>query len=614
MMKCPTLPLLLLGLISASLASSIDVSGQISSAQTWNSDTVRVTGEVTIDNGITLTIAPGTNVEFQGHYSITIKGRILALGATTDTIVFTAKDTSEGWHGIRFDSTSSTNDTSRLSYCRLQYGRAGGSDDDILGGALFLRNFSKVAISHSIISHNSASGYHSYGGGMYCANASPVLTDVTISNNAGSGSGGGGIYCGRNAAPRLTDVTINNNRSDYGGGMCCDSSSPVLNRVTFTNNRAVQGLGMYCSYSSPSLTEVTFSKNCYNGGTVAGGGIYCTNHSSPSLKSVTFANNSCSWGGGMYCSSSSPVLVNVVFNSDTAGTEGAGMLCDGSSPLLINVAFLKNKSFHVGGGLYCLRFSSPRLINTTFCNNFADSLGGGMYCSSSSSPKLTNAIFWSNNSKKRCDEAAFGDTTSSADFFFCDIHNGKDSLKGPGAGAYYKGSYLNNLDADPLFTDTAAGIFSLQTGSPCINGGTADTAGLGLPNLDLAGNQRICNGRIDIGAYENQGSSVLIAASRAAGKTGAFLTNSPNPFSGQTLITFSLPPSSNTETAVRLIICTTQGKIIKELFRGNFYRRIFSIAWNGIDERGKSVPAGAYLCVLSRGDRVVWSKKILLRR
>jgi hypothetical protein len=44
--------------------------------------------------------------------------------------------------------------------------------------------------------------------------------------------------------------------------------------------------------------------------------------------------------------------------------------------------------------------------------------------------------------------------------------------------------------------------YYLSEGSPCINTGVADTTGMNLPATDLAGNQRVWDGRIDMGCYE----------------------------------------------------------------------------------------------------------------
>ena len=83
-----------------------------------------IEGEITIPNGETLIIDPGCLIEFQGHYKFNVQGRLLAEGTLTDSIKFTVEDTTGyynnthiGWHGIRFENTPATNDSSKIVYC-----------------------------------------------------------------------------------------------------------------------------------------------------------------------------------------------------------------------------------------------------------------------------------------------------------------------------------------------------------------------------------------------------------------------------------------------------------------------------------------------------------------
>lgn len=49
--------------------SSIEVSGTIDENTIWQVDTVRVVGDVTIENDVILTIQAGTEIEFQDFYT-----------------------------------------------------------------------------------------------------------------------------------------------------------------------------------------------------------------------------------------------------------------------------------------------------------------------------------------------------------------------------------------------------------------------------------------------------------------------------------------------------------------------------------------------------------------
>jgi hypothetical protein len=111
-------------LTSNLIASTIVPAGNVSGTWTLAGSPYNVQGSIQILDGTTLTIQPGVTVNFQGMYKLNVQGRLLAIGTLSDTINFTAANTTNGWRGIRFDNTPTTNDTSKIVYCKLQYGKA----------------------------------------------------------------------------------------------------------------------------------------------------------------------------------------------------------------------------------------------------------------------------------------------------------------------------------------------------------------------------------------------------------------------------------------------------------------------------------------------------------
>ena len=168
--------------------SSVEVSGAVEFDTTWDADTVRVVGSVAVDDGVTLTIAPGTRVEFADFYRLTVLGRLLAVGSVDDPIVFTtdepeafAPDTASTgcWNGIRFLWTSSINEESRLEHCIVEFSKALG--DEPWGGALSVTGFSKLLVRNSVFRNNVAD----YGGAIFCSHhAAPVLVGNLIEGNS----------------------------------------------------------------------------------------------------------------------------------------------------------------------------------------------------------------------------------------------------------------------------------------------------------------------------------------------------------------------------------------------------------------------------------------------
>ena len=93
-----TLRFLLFSFIALTIISNAQTvipPGDVSGTWAVGGSPYEIQGEITIPDGLTLTIEPGVLVEFQGHYKLNVQGRLLAVGTETDTIVFTINDTQD---------------------------------------------------------------------------------------------------------------------------------------------------------------------------------------------------------------------------------------------------------------------------------------------------------------------------------------------------------------------------------------------------------------------------------------------------------------------------------------------------------------------------------------
>jgi hypothetical protein len=110
------------------------------------------------------------------------------------------------------------------------------------------------------------------------------LKNLIISGNSSdSGDDGGGIYC-NNSSPIITNVNLYNNTASKGGGIYLSNSGSQLTNVNIYNNSSNNGAGIYCLDSNPNLTGVTLSDN-------AGGGIFCWWNSNPTVINTIIRNN-----------------------------------------------------------------------------------------------------------------------------------------------------------------------------------------------------------------------------------------------------------------------------------------------------------------------------------
>lgn len=192
---------------------SIDVWGDIESDATWEADTVRVLGDLTILEGVNLSVAPGCRVEFEGHHRLIVEGSIQALGSAQERIVFTSADPTGfaadstltgAWDGIHFSGTSALNEPSVFEYCVIEYSKA--LRDTAMIGALEVDRFSKLDVVNSIFRYNVAD----WGAALYCIGASaPRLVGCLITENTAF-AGGSAVYS-TDAYPRLISCTIAEN-------------------------------------------------------------------------------------------------------------------------------------------------------------------------------------------------------------------------------------------------------------------------------------------------------------------------------------------------------------------------------------------------------------------
>ncbi len=250
---------------------------------TWTTgNTYEIMGEISVPAGQTLNIEPGVQVIFQGHYKFIVNGLLQAIGAETDSILFTAADTALGWDGIHFVSLAST---SQLEYCILEYGRATGSWPMHNGGAIYIY-YSNPLITRCTIARNTALNW---GGGVWCDHSSPTIS-----------------YC-----------TIIQNSAWSGGGFLCEYSSPIISNCYFTDNYSNNGgVGVwFYTDSNGTLSNCLFSGNSTPG---VGGGICSTYNLNSTIENCTIVGNSATGGGGgIYFDQSSTNVMNCLVWSNT---------------------------------------------------------------------------------------------------------------------------------------------------------------------------------------------------------------------------------------------------------------------------------------------------------
>lgn len=334
-------------LISLSYSQTTIPAGNVSGTWTLSGSPYNVTGDITVPDGETLIIDPGVTVNFQGYFIFAVQGRLLATGTQSDSIWFTATNTTDGWRGIRYVSTPSTNDTSKFYYCSIRYGKNNsGTGDNALGGGLFIRNFSKVHISHCYFSNNSAR----WGGAIQVReNAHILIEHSTFTNNYAEfsgagiraidfsdplirfnhlynnsvGSGGAAMYFYRSNALVMNNYIHNNSSTSSGGAASLDNSMPTFINNIIVNNTAGNGGALhFTTLSNAKIINNTFSGNSATNG----GALYFSLSSNPDFINNIFWGNTSPFGSQVYIANdnSDPNFYYCIMQDGTLGFVGPG--------------------------------------------------------------------------------------------------------------------------------------------------------------------------------------------------------------------------------------------------------------------------------------------------
>ncbi|HER07464.1 MAG TPA: hypothetical protein ENO20_01010 [Bacteroides sp.] len=350
-----------LGVISLIGAQTIIPAGEVYGKWDMIGSPYQITGDIHIPHDSTLIIDPGVVVEFQGYFHLKVSGRLLAMGSVADTILFTVNDTTGfadpdtslgGWNGIRICDISAENDSTKLSYCKFQYGKAVGDGWFLnAGGALCVIDFDKVTVSNCTFAHNSAGG------------------------PAAESPAGGAIHLAWSDI-RLVDNTFLFNRAYEGGAIQMHDSDPVFINNFISNNRCIQsGGGISCGgASNPSFSGDRIINNSAGS---HGGGIILWGPGEASFSNVTVTGNSAHWGGGIGFSGYEARIINSEISDNHAIWLGGGIAADESELTIRNSLFEGDTALSQSGAIHTWQ-GKLHIRDCGFNDNYSET-GGAVH-------------------------------------------------------------------------------------------------------------------------------------------------------------------------------------------------------------------------------------------
>ena len=235
----------------------LEKTGVLENSEIW-SGVVRVTGNVTVPEGSSLTIRPGTIVGFDpitGNHHLVIFGSFYAEGEQERMIKFGSLGTEDDppeagdWIGIHIKSTSHN---SRIAYCHIQD-----------AATAVICDSDTAQLEHCLITGSKSA--------ILC-HASPLITQNDINKN------GTAIKCVGSISPAIVQNTIQANEF---GIICDDRARPKIERNELTNN--YQHAIVCYSSAEPEILDNNITRNggwaVYSGGRLRGNFILGNNES-----------------------------------------------------------------------------------------------------------------------------------------------------------------------------------------------------------------------------------------------------------------------------------------------------------------------------------------------
>jgi hypothetical protein len=256
------------------------------------------------------------------------------------------------------------------------------------------------------------------------------------------------------------------------------------------------------------------------------------------------------------------------------------------------------------GGLFNFGIESL-LTNVNFTGNVATEEGPGAIGNYiTSSITMINCIVWDNIAKNGSSNEILN--YGNMDLRHCIFKNDEGDIQDVRQG--FK-SDSNSISVDPFFVDRENGDLRLQEGSPAINAGDPDTdLSLFLADnsdnpIDLDGNPRVLEGRIDIGAYEfDIITSIHSKRLTAIHETGLY-QNYPNPFSHGTNIKFRIPDTGMAMLKVYDLLGNEVATLVNEEKLAGDYEVHFEAS---------GLRSGVYIFSLATEYDVVQTKRMIL--
>jgi hypothetical protein len=196
------------------------------------------------------------------------------------------------------------------------YTGTGNYNLDPAGKAITIRSTNPEdakVVANTVIDPNKA------GRGFYIRtgeDANCIISGLTITN-AHTGGKGGGVFC-YNSSPTITNCVITGNSANtHGGGFFFQLSNAAVIGCVITGNSAVlDGGGLECWSGNPAIKNCIISHNIAISGN--GGGVDCYLSGNAMVINCSLVKNYAGSGGALYCLGSNVTFTNSILWANDA--------------------------------------------------------------------------------------------------------------------------------------------------------------------------------------------------------------------------------------------------------------------------------------------------------
>ncbi len=424
----------------------VSVSGSIEADTTWyaSNGIYVVTGNITVASNATLTIEPGVTVWSRQGCGITVYGRLLADGATNQSITFTRYPGDPNWERIMFIEAAD----SRLRNCIFEYANCAGDHKD----AYYATN---CAYPMNV-------GPRNYFEGIVALACHLDIEGCTFQN----------LFTSNGSLPEGDAIGIFSDDLVHRG--------PASANIRGCQFRYI-GQGVNTRYAYVLVENCYFiGKTGDNDDVELYGESTLYGLPSPVVRSNVFDIPA-------YDDRIHPTRCSAIIHDNLllGSTDHAIVLRDTCNPIVYNnLMYVVNPSYNFpSGGITIQNGCDALIVNNTFVGisraiKLFDHTGRLTYpyCLSAMSGRATviNNIIWNGTRTVDVSGEAGGPLQQfQVNISYCDLQGGTNSFYAGSNSRYKIDVGPGIINSDPLFVNASARNYRLSSNSPCIDAGTA---------------------------------------------------------------------------------------------------------------------------------------------